>query len=452
MTNEKRSQSYTCPMHPEVQRDEPGTCPKCGMNLVLQGAAEGYKHNYNKPRRNRKALWTIVIIAIFILLVIADVLGESLIPAALSALGLSFMMFWDILWALILGFGISAVVQAVVPKAQVARTLPDSSIGSLAKACGLGAASSSCSYAAVAIARSLFRKGADFTAAMAFEFASTNLVLELGIILWVLLGWQFTLAEFLGGIIMVAILATLFKLFLSKKLLEEARAQSEKGIRGAMEGHAEMDMSLKEGTVWQKLFSGKGYSAISNFFFMDVYSVWKDIAVGLLIAGALGAWVPASFWRSFFLTNQSGTVQTIWGAFIGPLVSMISFVCSVGNVPLAAVLWGGGISFAGVISFIFADLIIFPILNIYRKYYGLKMSAFLFATSYASMAITGIIIQYIFSFFGLVPTNRNIATLIAPTITLNYTTVLNIIFLILFVPLFVRFMRTKGLAMLKMMR
>jgi uncharacterized membrane protein YraQ (UPF0718 family) len=370
-----------------------------------------------------------------------------IIKEILLALQTSFAMLWEILWALILGFGISAFVQAVVSRAEVAKVLPDDSPKSLAIACGLGAASSSCSYAAVAIARSLFRKGANFTSAMAFEFASTNLVIELGIILWILIGWQFTVAEFIGGIVMIGILSILFKLFLQPKMVEKAKEQADKNLKGIMEGHAMMDMSVKGGTVWQRLFSDKGYTAGSNFFFMDVYSVWKDIVAGLIIAGALAAWVPNSFWQHFFLIHHSEAVKTIWGSLVGPLVSVI---CSIGNVPLAAILWNGGISFAGVISFIFADLIILPILNIYRKYYGLKMAAFLFITSYIAMALAGIVIEYLFRWLHLVPQVRH-AIVAQARISFNYTTILNIIFLAVATLLLVRFVKVKGFKMLKMM-
>src|SRR5438876_3459043 len=203
------------------------------------------------------------------------------------ALSMAFAMFWEILWALILGFTLSGVVQAVVSKREMRRLLPDDSPRALAVATALGAASSSCSYAAVALARSLFRKGASFTAAIAFEFASTNLVIELGIIMVLLLGWQFTLAEFLGGLLMVAMLAVLFKLFSSERLAREAREQAERGLVGSMEGHAEMDMSVTEGTLWQRIASAKGFTSISHYFVMDWAAVWKDIAGGLLLAGAL---------------------------------------------------------------------------------------------------------------------------------------------------------------------
>jgi len=291
-------------------------------------------------------------------------------------------MTWEILWALILGFALSAVVQAVVRRESITARLGDDHPKTLAIATGLGAASSSCSYAAVALARSLFRKGANFTAAMAFEIASTNLVLELGIIMALLLGWQFTVAEFVGGPLMIVMLAVLFRLFLRQRLLTDARAQADRGVAGSMEGHAAMDMSVHgEGTLWQRLRSPAGFTSVSHVFVMEWAAVIRDIVAGLLIAGAIAAWVPESFWQQFFLTDHP-VWSKIWGPIVGPLVSVASFVCSIGNVPLAAVLWNSGISFGGVISFIFADLIIIPILIIYRKYYGTKMMLFILWTFY----------------------------------------------------------------------
>jgi uncharacterized membrane protein YraQ (UPF0718 family) len=301
----------------------------------------------------------------------------------------------------------------------------------------------------VALARSLFRKGANFTAAMAFEMASTNLVVELSTIMLVLLGWQFTLAEFIGAPVMVGLLVLLFRRFLNRELLEEAKAQADRGIAGRMEGHAETDMSVSEGTLWQRLTSERGLTAISHYFVMDWVSVWLDIAGGLLIAGALAAWVPAEFWRSFFIVERP-LLATLWGPIIGPLVAVISFVCSVGNIPLAAVLWNGGISFGGVIAFIFADLIVLPILNIYRKYYGLKMAGFLFATFYGAMAGAALIVELIFGALGLIPTQRN-ARVAEASITWNYTTWLNIAFLVLAGMLVWRFLKTGGPRMLRMM-
>ncbi len=365
------------------------------------------------------------------------------------ALWMAFTMFWQMLWALILGFTLSGVIQAVVSKAEMGRLLPDDSPQSILKACGLGAASSSCSYAAVALARSIFRKGGNFTAAMVFQFASTNLVIELGIILAILMGWQFTLAEFVGGPLMIFLLVLLFRAFLKPKLVQQAKRQADKGLQGKMEGHAGMDMSVTEGSLWQRIFSKKGFTSISHYFVMDWASVWQDIAIGLLIAGALGAWVPKEFWKAFFLSDNP-ILAAIWGPIIGPVVAIASFVCSVGNVPLAAVLWNGGISFGGVVAFIFADLIVLPILDIYRKYYGIKMSVFLLATFYAAMAGAAFIIELLFQLLHLVPSDRN-AQVLDAGISFNYTTILNIVFLVLAVILVTRFFKTGEPDMLRMM-
>jgi len=371
------------------------------------------------------------------------------ISGILLALNMAFSMFWEILWALILGFTLSGIVQAVVSKAEISRLMPNDSPKSIAIACCLGAASSSCSYAAVALARSIFRKGANFTAAMAFQFASTNLVIELGIILAVLMGWQFTLAEFVGGPLMIAILVFLFKVFLKPRLVEAAKRQADRGLQGNMEGHANMDMSVTSGSIWQKMFSGRGFTAISHCFVMDWVSVWVDIALGLLIAGALAAWIPNNFWKAFFLTDHPFWSQ-LWGPIVGPLVAVLSFVCSVGNVPLAAVLWNGGISFGGVVAFIFADLIVLPILDIYRKYYGFRVSTFLFITFYAAMASAALIIEILFRVLGLVPQEHK-ALVVEASIKFNYTTVLNILFLALAALLVARFFKTGGPDMLRMM-
>lgn len=365
------------------------------------------------------------------------------------ALYVAFAMFWEILWALCLGFFISGVVQAVVSKRRIASVLGDERPKTIALACGLGAASSSCSYASVAFARSLFRKGASFTAAMAFELGSTNLVAELGIIMAILLGWQFTLAEFLGAPLMVAIMAVLFRICLTREMVEQAREQANKGIAGVMEGHADMDMAVTEGPLFKRMLSDKGRTAISHYFIMDWVSIWKDIAVGLLLAGVLAVFVPRSGWQAFFLTSHPN-LTTFWSPIVGPIVSVLSFVCSVGNVPLAAVLCNGGSSFGGVLAFIYADLIVLPILNIYRKYYGLRISAFLFATMYASMAAAALAIEFLFRPLGLVPAERH-ATIIEVAIRWNYTTILNFIFLGLTATLLVRFLRTDGPQMLKMM-
>jgi uncharacterized protein len=374
-----------------------------------------------------------------------DALGHALAVAG--------SMTWEITWSLILGFALSGVVQALIRRETITRRLGNDRPATLALATGLGAASSSCSYAAVALARSLFRKGASFTAAMVFEIASTNLVIELGIILALLISWQFTAAEFIGGPIMIVLLAVAFRLFVRGRLIEAARRQSDRGLAGAMEGHAAMDMSIPRdgsgGSVWRRLVSRRGFTSVSHIFVMEWAAVIRDVVIGLLIAGAIGAWVPDSFWRHLFLTGHPLAAR-FWGPIVGPVISLLSFVCSIGNVPLAGVLWNGGISFGGVVAFIFADLIIIPILLIYRKYYGTRMMLVLLGIFYATMVIAGYIVEFLFGGLGLIPAERA-AHVTDQGVQWNYTTVLNIIFLLLAAALLVRFFRSGGREMLKMM-
>jgi uncharacterized membrane protein YraQ (UPF0718 family) len=367
----------------------------------------------------------------------------------LKALEMAGIMAWEILWALCLGFLLSSVVEAVVSKAQMSKLLPDSSAKTIVKAAALGAASSSCSYAATALARTLFRKGADFIAAIAFQFASTNLVVELSVLLCVMLGWQFMAAEFVGGPIMIALLVILLRATLRPRVIEAARAHAALGLTGRMEGHAAMDMSLHEGTFWQKVTSRRGMTATSHYYWMDWYSLVPDIALGLVISGILAAFVPTSFWQAFFLAGHP-VLARVWGPLIGPLVAVLSFVCSVGNVPLAAVLWNGGISVGGVIAFLFADLLILPILNIYRKYYGLKVAAILAGVFYVAMAGAALVVEGLFSALHLVPAHRQLEVM-QESVRWNYTSVLNVFFIIVSALLLVRFLKTGGPAMLREM-
>jgi YHS domain-containing protein/uncharacterized membrane protein YraQ (UPF0718 family) len=249
---------------------------------------------------------------------------------------------------------------------------------------------------------------------------------------------------------MAVLLWILFKLTLRERMVDEARRQAERGIvASSMEGHGEMDMSITDGPFLSRLFSARAFTAISHYFYMDVYSLYIDLGLGFLIAGALAAWVPNSVWQAFFFTDNP-TLNQFWGPLIGPVISMLSFVCSIGNVPLAVVLWNGGISFGGVISFIFADLIILPILNIYRKYYGGRMSLYLLAVSYAAMALAGFLVGGAFQLLGLVPTNHHVAILETQP-TWNYTTFLDIIFLVLMAAMAWRFFTTGGVGMLRAM-
>jgi uncharacterized membrane protein YraQ (UPF0718 family) len=366
------------------------------------------------------------------------------------ALATGALMGWQMLWALILGFGLSAVVQATVSREKVAKLMPDGGPRSIAIASGLGAASSSCSYAAVAIARTLFRKGADFRAAMAFEFASTNLVFELGLSLIVLMGWRFAAAEFVGGPIMIVLLVVLLNFFFGKKLLDAAHAQAERGLLGRMEGHASMDMAAKGDTWMARLRSPEAFTAVSHIFVMEWAAVLGDIVLGLVLSGCIAAWVPAAFWQRFFLVGHPALARW-WGPLAGPLVAMVSFVCSVGNVPLAAVLWQHGLSFGGVIAFLFGDLIILPILNIHRKYYGWRAALTLLVLFYAAMAAAALAVEWIFLALHLTPHAHAMNMAMDMDFRWDHTAVLNIIFLAIAAVLLLRFFRSGGADMLRHM-
>ncbi len=368
------------------------------------------------------------------------------------ALYMAAAMGWKMLWALILGFIVSGVIQAVVSRKEMGKLLPDARLGTILKATGLGAASSSCSYAATAIARSIVKQGGDFTSAIVFQFASTNLVLELGLILWSLLGWRFTLAQFAGGFVMIGLLGLLFRLFLRPRLVRAAVEQARSDVHGKMEGHAEMDMSVGgDRPFLQRLFSAEAFTAISHFFWSDVAMLWVDICGGLLISGAVAAWVPKSVWAVVFATHDP-VVSKIVGPLVGPLVAIFTFVCSVGNVPLAAVLWNAGSSFGGVIAFLFADLIVLPILDIYRRYYGWCMAGFLLVSFYVAMAAAAYVVEIVFGLLHLTPKAPPAgASQMSIGFAWDYTTWLNLILLIPAAVLLWRFMTKGGPKMLKMM-
>ena len=367
-----------------------------------------------------------------------------------DALAASGTMAWRIGWPLALGFFLSAVIQAVVRRDAVSRTLGDTGVRTSVVATGLGAAASSCSYAAVALARSLFSKGASFASAMVFQIASTNLVLELGIVMWLLLGWEFTLAEFVGGAVMIAFVTLALRHLVDAEAIERSREQADRGVAGSMEGHAAMDMSVDEGdTWWERLRSPKAFTAISHIFVMEWGAVLRDIALGLLVAGALQAWVPESFWQSLFLTD-SPFWSAVVGPLIAPLVGIVSFVCSVGNVPLAGVLWNGGASFGGVMAFVYADLLIIPILLIYRKYYGTAMMLRILAVFYATMVLAAYVVEALFWVTGLTPDERD-AKVGAGGLSWSYTTWLDLALGLLAVVLVVRSFRNGGREMLRHM-
>ncbi len=363
------------------------------------------------------------------MVVAADVLGD--IGRSLRA---GFFMFWETLWPLILGFTLSGAVQAFVPRQQLEATMGDHRPGAVVRASGWGMVSSSCSYAATAMAKSLFQKGADFTTAMIFMFASTNLVIELGIVLVVLLGWQFAAAEFIGGPIMIAILALTGSFVVGRHLVKQARDRLQSGQMAGDHDHSTMvgvsderQAELEREPWSQKLRSRAAWSDAASYTVADLTMLRRELLIGYVVAGFLAVLVPTHLWNAVFLHGH-GFWTTLENVIVGPFIAIIAFVCSIGNVPLAAALWHGGISFGGVIAFIFADLITLPLLLIYRKYYGTRLTLHLLVWFWAVMAIAGLIVELLFSSTGLIPHNRNLAV-VQTHFEWNYTTILNIVFI-----------------------
>jgi uncharacterized membrane protein YraQ (UPF0718 family)/YHS domain-containing protein len=348
----------------------------------------------------------------------------------------AFFMFWVTLWPLILGFGLSGAVQTFVPRDTLRRKLGDHGPPAVGRATVYGMVSSSCSYAASAMAKSLFVRGADYIAAMVFMFASTNLVIELGIVLVVLMGWQFAVSEFVGGFIMIGLLATLGALWLRGRLVVEARARLENQT-GSDDQHAHTSQpdDGPDGTnLHAQLRSPAKWADSATYTMADLTMLRRDLFLGYLIAGFLAVLVPASAWQALFVTGH-GFWTSLENAIVGPFIAIISFVCSIGNVPLAATLWHGGISFGGVIAFLFADLITFPLLMIYRKYYGTRLMLRMLVVFWALMSTAALLTELLFHAAGAVPTTRP-ATVVSTGFTWDYTTYLNIVFLALFAVLF----------------
>jgi uncharacterized membrane protein YraQ (UPF0718 family)/YHS domain-containing protein len=357
--------------------------------------------------------------------IVMAAIGRSLAEA--------FAMFWATLWALVLGFGLSGAVQAFVSRARMRAALGDHRPAAVAKASFFGAVSSSCSYAASALAKSLFARGADFTAAMVFMFASTNLVVELGVVLWLLIGWQFALAEFVGGAIMILLLVAVLPKAVPATWLARARARLSTGDvpTGSEVLGGDGDQSADAaGHVPSPIRTRAGWADAAGYTISDLTMLRREIVAGFLIAGFLAELVPSPTWNSLFITGH-GAWSSIENVLLGPFLAVISFVCSVGNVPLAAALWHGGISFGGVVSFVFADLITIPLLLIYRRYYGTPITLRLLVTFWAVMSVSGFVTEYLFKAADLVPSTHS-ATIAATGVELNYTTILNIIALAVF--------------------
>jgi uncharacterized membrane protein YraQ (UPF0718 family)/YHS domain-containing protein len=350
----------------------------------------------------------------------------------------AFLMGWEVWWALVLGFAISAIVQAWVPRARIEGSMSGSGARPVGLATALGAASSSCSYAAIAIAKSLFQKGASAATALAFQFASTNLVWELGLVLWLLIGWQFTVAEYLGGLVMIVLMTVMLRAFVSRRLEAEAREHAQRADSGHQHHSAGEEMGVRE-----RITSVAAWSDVAHNFRGDWQMLWREIALGFLIAGFV-AQLGNDFFNALFLTGAGGALATIENALVGPLIAVLSFVCSVGNVPLAAVLWSGGIGFAGVLAFLFADLIVLPIVLAYRKYYGWPFTVRIVALMYLTMVLAALAIDALFSALGLVPSGpRPSRASVFGSIAIDYKLFLNLLGLAVFAGLF-WLTRTRG--------
>jgi uncharacterized protein len=341
----------------------------------------------------------------------------------------SLLMAYEVWWALVIGFAISGIVQAWVPRARIEGALAGNGLAPIARATGLGAASSSCSYAAIAIARSLFAKGASAITSLSFQFASTNLVWELGLVLWVLIGWQFTLAEFVGGLVLIALMALLLRRFVSPALEERARAHAQDAAGEG--GHEHHDHGAHGGgdtlPLRKALRSPDAWREVATNFRMDWSMLWKEIAIGFLLAGFIGL-LGDDVFNVLFITDAPPLLRTIENVIVGPLIAVLSFVCSVGNVPLAAVLWSGGIGFGGVVAFLFADLIVLPIILAYRKYYGTAYALRISALMLVTIILAALVVDGVFGLVGLVPTGpRPSRTDVFGSVGLNYKLVLNIV-------------------------
>lgn len=339
-----------------------------------------------------------------------------------EALLVGFGMFWKTGWSLVLGFGISAVLQSVVSKERMRAAFGRDGLREIAIATAAGAASSSCSYASAAISRTLLKRGAAFIPSIAFLFASTNLVIELGIILFLLLGWQFTAGEWIGGIVLIAMMSLLVRLTYPTRLIEAARRHPEPAG-----GHEHGEMTAEGDTIWAKLTNRETRILIAQNFAMDWSMLWQDLLAGFVIAGLLAVFVPNGVWQTLFVHNAPAWLRVPANAFLGPLVAVISFVCSIGNVPMAAVLWGSGVSFGGVLAFLYADLIVIPLLDVYRRYYGWKMATYIFVVFYLTMALSALVMDVVFASLGLTPEHQANVRAEMSHIAIDYTFWLNLV-------------------------
>ncbi len=344
--------------------------------------------------------------------------GQALLMAA--------GMFWRVGWSLVLGFALSGVLQTLVSRESMTRALGRNGVREVALAAVAGAASSSCSYASASVGRTMFKKGAALIPALAFVLASTNLVIELGVVLYLLMGWQFMAGEWVGGVVMIVVMAAIVGVTYPARLVEAARYHPEPGMRGHDHDHGGVHGAPV--SVWVRLARRETWVEVGQHFIMDWSMLWKDLLLGFLIAGALAAFVPAHVWQALFLSGGAPWVRVPANALLGPLVAVLSFVCSIGNVPMAAVLWGAGVSFGGVLAFLFADLLVLPLLDVYRRYFGWRMAAYIAAVFYASMVVSAVLVDGVFGALGWVPRTRPQGMAAMSGFSLDYTFYLNVVF------------------------
>ncbi len=350
----------------------------------------------------------------------------NILKLVADGLAMAAGMAWKTGWSLVLGFAISAVLQSIVSASTLRDKLGSNGLRPVAIATLAAAASSSCSYASAAIMRTLFKKGAALGPSLAFFVASTNLVLELGVILWLLLGWRFMVAEWIGGLVMIAVTIPGSRVFVRQRLIDAAREHDETG-----HGHDHGAMTAPGDSWYERLRAPEALPTIASAFAMDWRMLWKDLAVGFLIAGMLSAFVPAGVWQALFLSHLPTGWRLLAEALIGPLVAMLTFVCSIGNVPLAATLWGGGVGFAGVLAFLYADLIVLPLIDAYRRYFGWRTALAIAATLYVSMVVAALVVGGAFELTRLAPSPAVGTHAVAQGFAFDYTFYLNVIALVL---------------------